>query len=52
MAQKGKDNITNKSGVVYRFKCTQEGYKEEYTDESGRSYWDRLKEHLGPLSHI
>ena len=46
MAPKDKDNITDKSGVIYRFKCTQEGCKEEYIGESGRSFGDRPKEHL------
>ena len=43
---KDKDNITNKSGVIYRFKCTQEGFKEGYIGEMVRSSGDRLKEHL------
>ena len=49
---KHKDNITNKSWVMYRFKCTQAGCKEEYTGKLGRSFRDRIKEHLRAPSPI
>ena len=52
VALKAKDNITNKSGLVYRFKCTQVVCEEEYISERGRSFGDRLKEHLRALSTI
>ena len=43
-----KDNITNKSEVIYRFKCAKAGCEEKYIGESGRSFGDRLKEHIRP----
>ena len=45
MAPKDKDPITNKSGVIYRFKCSQHGCKEEYIGESARNFAERFKEH-------
>ena len=34
MAPKDKDPITNKGGVIYRFKCSEDGCEEEYIGES------------------
>ena len=35
---KDKDTITQKSGVIYRLKCTNEGCREGYIRESGRTF--------------
>ena len=45
MAPKDKDPVTNKSGVIYRFKCSQHGCTEEYIGESARIFAERFKEH-------
>ena len=45
MAPKDKDPITNKSGVIYRYKCSQHGCNEEYIGESARNFAERFKEH-------
>ena len=45
MAPKDKDPITNKSGVIYRFKCSEDGCEEEYIGESARTLAERFKEH-------
>ena len=37
--------ITQRNGVIYRFKCTQAGCEEEYIAELGWTFGDRLKEH-------
>ena len=44
MAPKDKDPITNKSGVIYRFKCSEDGCKGEYIGESARTFAERFKE--------
>ena len=46
MAPKDKDSFIQKSGVIYRYKCTQADCEEEYIREFGRTFGDRLKEHL------
>ena len=46
MAPKDKDNITQKSWVIHRFRCAQAYCKEEYIGESWKTFWDRLKEHI------
>ena len=52
MAPKEKDPITNKSGVIYRFKCSEDGCEEEYIGESTRTFAERFKEHQKfPLFH-
>ena len=38
MAPKDKDPITNKGGVIYRYKCIEHGCKEEYIGESARTF--------------
>ena len=52
MAPKDKDPITNKSGVIYRYKCSQHGCKEEYIGESARNFAERFKEHQKAPSPI
>ena len=44
--------ITQKSGLIYQFKFTQAGCDEEYILESGRTFADRLKDHLEAPSPI
>ena len=52
VAQKDKDHMTNKSGIIYRFKCDRLECNEEYIGETARTFGERLKEHLKapPLS--
>ena len=45
MAPKDKDPITNKIGVIYRYKCSEHGCNEEYIGESARNFAERFKEH-------
>ena len=45
MTPKDKDSITNKSGVIYRFKCSEDGCQEVYIGESARTFAERFKEH-------
>ena len=52
MAPKDKDNILNKSGVIYRYKCHRVECDEEYIGESARTFAERFKEHLKPPSPI
>ena len=52
MAPKDKDPITNKSGVIYRFKCSEDGCEEEYIGESARTFAERFKEHQKSPSPI
>ena len=52
MAPKDKDPITNKSGVIYRYKCSQHGCNEEYIGESARHFAERFKEHQKAPSPI
>ena len=52
MAPKDKDPITNKSGVIYRYKCSEHGCKEEYIGESARTFAERFKEHQKAPSPI
>ena len=40
-----KDPITKKSGVIYRYKCDENGCDEEYIGESARTFAERFKEH-------
>ena len=51
MAPKDKDPITNKSGVIYRYKYSEDGC-EEYIGESARTFAERFKEHQKPPSPI
>ena len=52
MAPRDKDNICQKSGAIYQFKCPHMEYPEEYIVESGRTFGDRLQEHLRVPSPI
>ena len=52
MAPKDEDPITNKSGVIYRYKCSEDGCEEEYIGESARTFAERFKEHQKSPSHI
>ena len=52
MAPKDKDPITNKSGVIYRYKCSGDGCGEEYIGESARTFAERFKEHQKSPSPI
>ena len=52
MAPKDKDPIINKSGVIYRFKCSEDGCEEEYIGESARTFAERFKEHQKSPSPI
>ena len=53
VAPKDKDHITNKSGIIYRFKCDRLECDEEYIGETARTFGERLKEHLkAPLSYL
>ena len=52
MAPKDKDPITNKSGVIYRYTCSEHGCEEEYIGESTRTFVERFKEHQKAPSPI
>ena len=52
MAPKDKDPITNKSGIIYRYKCNVNGCDEEYIEEIARTFAERFKEHQKPPSPI
>ena len=52
MAPNDKDSKLQKSGVIYKYKCSQINCTEEYTGESGRIFGDRYKEHLKAPSPI
>ena len=49
---KDKDDILKKSGVIYRYKCGRVDCKEEYIEESGRTFPERFREHLRSPSPI
>ena len=46
MAPKDKDNMCQKSRVIYKFKCSRTDCTEQYAGESGRTFGDRFREHL------
>ena len=53
VAPKDKDHMTNKSGIIYRFKCDRLECDEEYIGETARMFRERLKEHLkAPSSYL
>ena len=52
MVPKDKDPITKKSGVIYRYKCDENGCDEEYIGESARTFAERFKEHQKAPSPI
>ena len=49
MAPKKNDPINSKSGVIYRYQCTEQGCGEGYIGESGRTFAERLKSIKSPL---
>ena len=50
---KDKDNILKKSGVIYRYKCGKwVDSEDEYTEESGRTFAERFREHMRAPSPI
>ena len=46
VAPKDREHITQKSGIIYRFKCDRVECDEEYIGESARTFGERFKEHL------
>ena len=52
VAPKGRDNITQKSRVLYRYKCDRLKCDQEYIEESARTFEDSLKELLRALPAI
>ena len=52
VAPKDKDEITKKSGVIYRPKCAKADCEEEHIGESAKMFGERFKEHLRSLSPI
>ena len=53
MAPQDKDPITEKSGIIYRYKYNRMECDDEYTGESSRTFGERFKEHLkAPLPNI
>ena len=52
MFPKDKNTITQMSEAIYRFKCTKADSEQDYNGESGRTFGDRLKEHLMALFPI
>ena len=42
---KDKDSITNKEGVIYRYKCDNVGCTVEYIGKIGRTFEDRYMVH-------
>ena len=52
MAPKDRDLITQKSGIIYRYKCDRVECEDEYIGESARTFGERFKEHLKHPSPI
>ena len=52
MAQREKENITQKSGAIYRYNCNRLEFDEEYIGESARTFGEWLKEHFRAPSPI
>ena len=49
---KDKDNILQKSGAIYRYKCGRSDCDEEYIGESGGTFGERFREHMRVPSPI
>ena len=49
---KDKDNILQKSGLIYRYRCGRVDCNEEYIRESGRTFGERFREHMRAPSPI
>ena len=52
MAPKDTDQITKKSGIIYRFKCDKLECDEEYIGETARTFGERFKEYMKAPSPI
>ena len=52
VAPKDKDHMTNKSGIIYIFKCDRLECDEEYIGETARTFGERFKECLKAPSPI
>ena len=52
VAPKDKEHITQKSGIIYRFKCDRVECDDEYIGELARTFGERFKEHLKQPSPI
>ena len=46
VSPKAKDTIANKNSVIYSYTCGKIDCNEEYIGESGRTFGERVKEHL------
>ena len=51
-ASEDKDNMCQKRGVIYHYKCSCMDCPEQYIGESGRNFGDRFREHLRAQSPI
>ena len=54
VSPKDKDEMANKSSIIYSYCCGEIGCDEEYVGESGRTFGERFKEHLktpSPICH-
>ena len=49
---KDKDQLTKKSGIIYRYICDKLEFDEEYIGETARTFGERYKEHLKAPSPI
>ena len=49
---KDRDDILQKSGVIYRYKCGRVDCEDEYIGESGRTFAERFREHMRAPSPI
>ena len=49
---KDRDNILQKSGVIYRYKCYRANCEDEYIGESGKTFTERFREHMRAPSPI
>ena len=49
---KDGDTILQKGGVIYRFRCCRVHCEEEYIGECGRTFAERIREHLKAPSSI
>ena len=52
VSPKDKDEMANKSSIIYSYCCGGIGCDEEYVGESGRTFGERFKEHLKTPSPI
>ena len=52
VSPKDKDEMANKSSIIYSYCCGEIGCNEEYVGESWRTFGERFKEHLKTPSPI